>query len=582
MKDLKIEEENNTTSWIYPHSDEIIVQKLINEFNVNEIIAKVLVARGLTSSDDLHHYFYAKLPDLIPPEELECIINATERIKKALLSNESVLIYGDNDVDGITGTALLVDLLGELGGNVFYYVPNRSSLKNTPIMDAIEYASNNNCTLLITVDCGITAASEIFEAKQIDIDVIVTDHHVPTKELPECIATLNPKLIDSRYPNKDLTGVGVAFKLAHALVNQLVSEKKIAQDAIDLKKYLDLVALGTISDMGALIGENRILVRYGLEQLKNTHRIGLRKLMELSLTNTKTLSTIDVASKITPKLNSLGRIDDARKGIELLLLADSRKGSDLAKNLNILNTERQRIERENLKIIEMLIEEEKEEIENNKAIVIISDKLHSGVVAIIASRLIKQYHKPAVVLCIDGDVGKGSLRTIQEFPLIPVLNSMSHYFINYGGHDFAAGITINKENINNFKKSFIEAANKTLTSKDITPKLHIDATVSFKFLTFEFLESLNLLHPYGNGNPQITLHAIAKQLIPPKVISGKHLKLYLEQDGRTLEGIAFNQGFRKEELSNNPCDIEIAFLPQLNVYLNKPSIQLQIKDFRRI
>ncbi len=334
-------------------------------------------------------------------------------------------------------------------------------LKKSLIGDALQFALERKCTLLITVDCGITAAKEIEEVVQHGIDVIVTDHHEPTSKIPLCAATLNPKLINSTYPNRELTGVGVAFKLAHALTNILIENEEISPTKIDLKKYLDLVALGLIGDMGALKGENRILVRYGLKQMKQMKRVGLAKLIELSEMETSNLSPIDVASKIAPRLNSLGRIADPIKGVELLLLHEQREAEQLAKELDLNNLERQKIEREASEDIEGIIFQNPD-ILQDKAIVLHSEKWHPGIIAILSARIAKQYNRPTAIISIEQGIGKGSLRTIPEFPLLPILKANENLLINFGGHDYAAGLTLKEENIPIFKKRFIEAAEQQL------------------------------------------------------------------------------------------------------------------------
>jgi single-stranded-DNA-specific exonuclease len=566
--------------WIYPKEDPALVQAFVFEFNIHQVTAQVLVSRGYKKKSTVHNFLYAKLPQLHPPHLLSDIDKATHRIHQALKNKEQILIFGDNDVDGITGTALLVDFLRTLGANVSFFVPNRNIQRDLIIYDALDYAKKQNASLIITVDCGITAASET-KLLEKEIDIIITDHHEPTDKIPNCVATLNPKLYNSTYPNRDLTGVGVAFKLAHAMINFLVTTGEVQADLIDLKRYLDLVALGTIADMGALTGENRILVRYGLQQLKKTQRIGLLKLIHVSEVNPEEITTIDISSKVAPRLNSLGRIGDPRKGVELLLLRDVQEAETLAKELDVLNQERQKIERRDSEDVEKFLQKNPAILEE-KAIVLDSEKWHSGVIAIIAARLAKQYNRPTIILTKDGEIGKGSIRTIPEFPVLDVLKENASLLLNFGGHDYAAGLTINVKNIPEFKSRFIKEANDSLKDQDISPKLYLDAKVSFRDLTFEFLESLSLLEPYGTENPQVILFTIAKQVLPPKIVGRKHLKLSLEENDRFLEGIGFNMAHRHASLMKKNLKLLIAFTPQINVYLNKSSIQLHVRDFQII
>lgn len=566
--------------WIFPQSDRAMQDSIIKEFKIHPVIAQILVSRGFTSVDEIHDYLYAKLPDLHDPFTLAEMQKAVDRICHALRECENILIYGDNDVDGMTGCALLTEFLQYIGANVYYYVSNRGPLRQSLIVEALEYAQKNQCKLLITVDCGITAAGEIAKVVEKGVDVIVTDHHEPTDKIPHCIATLNPKLLNNPYPNRELTGVGVAFKLAHGITKQLVLDGKISPKKVDLKRYLDLVALGTISDMGALIGENRILVRYGLRQLRRTKRIGLSKLVSISDLDLNEINTFNIASKIAPRLNSLGRIDDPQKGVQVLLIRNVVTAEKMALELDLNNIERQKIERTMSADVEQMINESPE-IQRHKAIVMQSEKWHPGVIAIISTRVSKHFNRPTVMIAIDKDIGKGSLRSIPEFPLLEVLKDSSDILLNFGGHDFAAGLTLKVENIEEFKRRFIQAADAKLQDGDIVNKLYLDSEVNFSDLTFDFMESMRLLEPFGNENPPPILYCDAKQAWPPKVVGKTHLKLYLEQGDRILEGVAFGKAALSPMLRKRDLTLRVAFTPQINDFQGQ-SIHLMIRDFKII
>jgi len=565
--------------WVYPEVDPEWHQTIIKEFNIHPVTAYILAAREFKTLEEIHSFLYAKLPDLLDPQLMPDMDKAVDRVLQALHQKEHILIYGDNDVDGITAAALLTEFLRFVGANVFYYVQNRNSLKQSVMLDALEYAIANECKLIITVDCGITSAVEIAEVVRHNIDVIVTDHHEPTAKIPHCVATLNPKLINSTYPNRALTGVGVAFKLAHAITNVLIANGTISPAKIDLKRYLDLVALGTIADMGALLGENRILVRYGLRQLRKTRRIGLAKLFSVCELKLGEITPIDLASKVAPRLNSLGRIADPRKGVELLLIRDPVAAENLAKELDLNNIERQKIERRDSEDIETFILKNPHILHHN-AIILSSDKWHPGIIPIITARIAKQYNRPTIIIAIDQGVGKGSIRTIPEFPLLPHLREGADLLENFGGHDFAAGLTIRSENIPAFQKRFLAAADAQLKETDIITKLRLDAKINFGDLTFDFMESFNLLEPFGNENPAPILYCDAKQIWPPKVVGKTHLKLYLEQNDRALEGIAFGMAEKRGRLVKKNLTLHLAFTPHINFFLNKSSIQLQVRDFQ--
>ncbi len=566
-------------TWVYPEKNQALFDEIINEFNIHPVTAQILISRGFKTMEEIHEFLYAKLPNLFDPDLFPDMDKAVERIITAIHKHQPILVYGDNDVDGMTAATLLTEFLRSIGAKVYFDIPNRASLKKSLIGDALEYALEHKCALMITVDCGVTAAKEIQEVVQNGIDVIVTDHHEPTSKIPNCIATLNPKLINSTYPNRELTGVGVAFKLAHAITNYLTEHEEISPTKIDLKTYLDLVALGTIADMGALKGENRILVRYGLKQMRKLKRVGLAKLFQVSEMQPGELTPSDIASKVAPRLNSLGRIADPIKGVELLLIRDSSEAETLAKELDLHNLERQKIEREASDDIEGYIFQHPEVL-LEKAIILASEKWHPGIIPIIAARIAKQYSRPTLIISIEQGIGKGSIRTIPEFPLLPILKENSDLLINFGGHDYAAGLTIKEENIPLFRQRFIDAADKALKEQDVAAKLYLDGMINFNDLTFDFMESLNLLEPFGNENPHPILYCEAMQIWPPKVVGKYHLKLFLEQGDRMLEGIAFGLADRKEQIRRKNILLRIAFTPHVNLFLNKASIQLQIKDFQ--
>lgn len=567
--------------WVYPESNQHLIQAIIKEFGIHPVTAQILISRGYKTIEEVHEFLYAKLPNLLDPDLFPDMDKAVERILRAIKNKDPILVYGDNDVDGMTAAALLTEFLRSIGAKTYVDIPNRASMKRSLIGDALQVALKHHCKLLITVDCGITAAKELEEVVTHGIDVIVTDHHEPTSKIPLCIATLNPKLINSTYPNRDLTGVGVAFKLAHALTNELIEREEISPTKIDLKSYLDLVALGTIADMGALRGENRILVRYGLKQLRKLKRVGLAKLFQVCEVGPNELTPIDIASKVAPRLNSLGRIAEPIKGVELLLIRDSEEAEALARQLDLYNTERQKIEREAADDIENTIYLQPQILEE-KAIVLHSEKWHPGIIAILSARIAKQYNRPTLIISIEQGVGKGSIRTIPEFPLLPVLKKNADLLINFGGHDYAAGLTIKEENIPIFRKKFIEEAENALREQDLSSKLYLDAKINFSDITFDFMESLLLLEPFGNENPPPVLHCEAVQVWPPKLIGKLHMKVFLEQADRMLEGIAFGLAHRREQLRRKNLKLRIAFTPHINLFLNKASIQLHIKDFQII
>lgn len=564
--------------WIEPTVDPSVAENIAAEFHLHPVLSEILVNRKISSRDAVHSYLYSRLPDLLDPFLFSEMPQAVERIARAITNQETILIYGDNDVDGMTGTALLVEFLTFVGGKVLFHISNRTALlRQSMILDALEFALRHHSTLLITVDCGITAAEHIEEVVRHNVDVIITDHHEPTKKIPLCVATLNPKLVNCVYPNRDLTGVGVAFKLAHALTEHLLEEGGVHGKRVDLKRYLDLVAIGTVADMGALTGENRILVSYGLEQLRKTKRVGLAKLLSICDIDVHDATTSVIASKIAPRLNSLGRIAEPENGVKILLVRNILAAEKLAIELNLYNIERQKIERMMTKDVERTLEENPK-ITENRAIVLSSRKWHPGIIAILAMRLSKHFNRPCVMIASDGQIGKGSLRSIPEFPVLPVLKELSDLLLNFGGHDAAAGLTIREQLIEEFTTRFVQIANERLQETHITPKLFLDAEVPFDQLTFELMDSLKLLEPHGQGNQPPIFFTEATQIQEPKIVGRQHLKLFLEQHDRMLEGIASGQAYRISTLRGWRGRVRVAYTPQVS----GPTIHLIVRDFQKI
>lgn len=567
--------------WVYPKENSEVRNQIVSEFNCHPVIAEVLVARGFTSTSDVNSYLYGQLPDLHDPFLLSEMPQAVERICQAVRDGERILIYGDNDVDGMTGTALLYEFFQYLGGKVYFLLASRTSPRDQMLLDALDEAIEKRCKLLVTVDCGITSALEVDQVIKKEIDVIITDHHEPTDKIPNGLATLNPKLLTDNYPNRHLTGVGVAFKLAHAVTNHLVELGVMSPKRVDLKRYLDLVALGTVSDMGALIGENRILVRYGLRQLRRAKRIGLAKLVDVAEGDVSRMDTGMIASKVAPRLNSSGRIADPRKGIELLLARSTTEAEGVAKELDLNNAERQKIERSMVEELEAKLAGE-EGLLDHRGIVLDSSNWHPGVIPILCTRISKIYNRPTVLISVEGGMGKGSIRSIRQFPILPALKKLEQLLVNFGGHDLASGLSIHKQKIPEFKKEFLALADEALTEEDTRAKIYLDAEVSFKELTFDFMESIKLMEPFGNENQPPVFYCKARQVRPPKIVGKSHLRLYLEQGERVLEGIGFGMAKQAPLLRKKGALIEVAFTPQINDFQKKASIQLLIRDFRNL
>lgn len=560
--------------WVYPKKDESLQRRIVKEFMIHPAIAQLLITRNFVDLDSIHNFLYGQLPSLYPPELLSGMDRAVTRVLDALHHKQRVLIFGDNDVDGLTATALLVEFLTRLGLEVHYVISSKILLSDKPMRKAHADAKRKKCQLIITVDCGVTAAQEVNEIVCDGIDVIVTDHHEPTSTLPHCIATLNPKLVQSVYPNRELTGVAVAFKLAHGIVNRMVNDGDARIKGIDLRAYLDFVALGTIADMGALLGENRILVRYGIKQLQRNPRIGLKALFDIARVTPARCTSFDIASKLTPRINSLARVGDANLGMRLLLTKDVEEAKQLAEKLDATNTHRQSIERVMANDLEERLARSRT-IVQEPVIFMSSDKWHPGVIPLLANRLTKQHNRPSVVISCDKELAKGSLRSIKPFPLLSSLKECRDLLNNFGGHNYAAGLVMPTKNIELFRERFLAIASNSLALDDMRSFLQLDSSIHFDDLDFEFLSSMELLEPYGYENPLPLFYCHIEQVWPPKALQKSHLKLYLQQGDRVLEGIALSASGRRQEIKGY-SHFDIAFTPQLNTQKN--SVQLFIKD----
>ncbi|MEF9519380.1 single-stranded-DNA-specific exonuclease RecJ [Chlamydia crocodili] len=565
-------------NWVYPRQDPTLLSTVIKELHLHPIAAQIFISRGFQTVNEVRDFLYVHLDNLHDPELLLDMSKAIERLLLAKERNEHVMIYGDSDVDGMTGVALLVEFLRSIDMKVSYCFLGALLKHYGEPSSLIAKMKEEKVSLLITVDCGITAGKEVSDINKQGIDVIITDHHMPTGKIPHCIATLNPKLRDRAYPNRELTGVGVAFKLARGVLNAL--KKKNPKLKIDIKHLLDLVTLGTVTDVGTLLGENRTMVRHGIKEIANGSRLGLHKLCLLAGVKPSEVTSTDIVLKIAPKLNSLGRLSDASKGVELLLTEDSEVADEIIQYLDKINRERQKIEADVFHDVQKILKN-KPEIVKQAAIVLSSKDWHSRVIPIISARLAKAYNKPVAIISNQGGIGKGSLRTIGSFPLLGILQKCASLFISYGGHDFAAGIIINEDQIEVFRKKFIHLVNSSLKKDKAVLTLPLDARADFDEIDHDLLSSIDLFEPFGKGNPVPVFYTVVHQVRYPKLLPGNHLKLYLSRGERNLEGIAFGLGDRIDALKSNwNKPLELAYTPRLSQSSNGGVIHLLVRDFR--
>ena len=530
------------------------------------LTAMVLAARGIENSRQANAYLGCNC-SLSDPFAMKDMDLAAGRLALALTNSEKIAVFGDYDVDGITATCLLTDFIRSLGGNCVPYIPGRleEGYGLNPI--AIHQLHGEGVKLIITVDCGITAVEEAQLCKQLGIDLVITDHHECKKELPEAVAIVDPHRPDCRYPHKDLSGVGVAFKLASALCG--------SQEDV-LESYADMVCLGTVADVMPLCGENRVFVSRGLEMLKNTQRPGIAALMELSGCDKNALTASCVGYTLAPRINAAGRLGQIELAISLFLTHDPQTGYDMAQALCDLNKQRQGVESEIYdQVAEMLPQGELPE-----AIVLADESWHQGVVGIVASRICEEYCCPTFLICLDGEHGKASSRSYGGFNLFTSLSALAPLLESYGGHELAAGFTIHKDNIPAFRQEICRLAREFYSDDAPRTVLEADCTVPPEMLTVPNIDALSQLEPCGNGCPKPVLvtEAMVLERITP-VGGGRHMRLRLRCGRHVLTGIWFSAGAELPSLEQGET-VDVAYIPQINEYRGERTAQLNVQDIR--
>ncbi len=565
----------NKIKWIIARDDEGLKENIAHQFGIDTIVAQLLINRGLKEASDIEGFLNPHLDHLMNPFSLKGIDRALNRIKKAFDNEEKILIYGDYDVDGMTSTALLFSVLRGFSTNIYYYIPDRSDEGYGISQKGIQFAIKYQISLIITVDCGITAHQEVKQLNDLNIDTIVTDHHEPLKRLPTAYTIINPKTCD--YPFKELAGVGVVFKLAQAIYASL-GEK---DEAID--KNLDLVALGTIADSVPILGENRILVKYGLSQLIKSDKIGLKTLLEHY--NHRNLShpllVEELSFGLIPVLNSTGRIGNSHNVVDLLLTDSLYRAQFLVEKMLKLNNERKTLTQKVLEEARQ-IAYEKNLMKKQKILVLASDQWHPGVLGIVASKIMEELSQPIIMISISRGTGKGSGRNQGEFDFSKILFECSELLVRYGGHKYAAGITISEENIDLFSRRINKILETTLSANQFSePMIQIDSMIGFDKINWDFVSVLEKLRPFGPGNPEPVFGGYKFPLVSWKRVGKdeRHLKVSLGKMGSYIDGIAFQMGGKDLNVIN--CNnIDVAFHLATNYWNGKESIQLMIKDIK--
>ena len=557
----------NQKEWKIPYERPVLPGELL-DLGCPPLLAAVLALRGIRTRQAADALLFGTNEILHDPMLMKDMEKAVKRIRSAIAAKEIVAVYGDYDVDGITSTCLVTDYLRSKGLTCLPYIPDRNEegygLNNT----AIDSLRARGASLLITVDCGITARAETEHAVQVGMDVIITDHHeCGHGELPDAAAVIDCKQEGDLYPNKDLAGVGVALKLACACEG---SSEKI------LEQYADLVAVGTVADVMPLVGENRCLVRRGLKKLAGSPRPGIAAMMRESSIDAKKLTASTIGFSLAPRLNAAGRLGQAETAAELLMTPDPAAANQLAIQLCELNRQRQNIETEIWSEANALLSGSVPDA----PIVLASDKWHQGVIGIAASRLAEQYSLPAIMICLNGDTGKGSCRSFGGFNLFEALNACSEHLIGFGGHALAAGLNIKSDKLDDFRAALAQYYKKNRPAA--APEVQCDLLINDpSLLSIENVRSLDWLEPYGNGNPRPLMCMCGVRLETMSAVgSGRHLRMRVKLRGEYFEAIFFSHTARELGLWEGEL-VDLAFSPQINEFRGNVSVQLVVCDARR-
>ena len=567
--------------WIIaPRSQD--AEQAARRWGVAPVVAQLLLNRGVTADESAQAFLSPQLKDLHPPRALPGATEAASLIVSAIGANLKIVLYGDYDVDGTTGVAILWHMLTLANANVTFYVPHRIEEGYGLNLDATRRLVEDGAGLIVTIDCGITAVEVAESLRGCGVQLIITDHHVPHATIPQADAIVHPT-VGGTYPNPSLCGAGVAFKLAWAIAQKLSGADRVSPEFRELlEELLPLAALGTIADVVALTDENRIIAKHGLQRLVRTRLAGLRALIESAGLTTDRISGYDVGFKLAPRINAAGRMGHARLAVELFTRADASRAREIALYLEDHNRSRQATERQIARQAYEMVEQQGLAGDARRAIVLAAEGWHPGVIGIVAARVVARYHRPAVLISVCDGKGQGSARSIAPFDLAAALARCDEHLLSYGGHAMAAGLRIARDRVEAFTESFVATANNRLTGEDMVPKLQLDLELSLRELTLPMAEVILGLGPFGEGNPKPKFATDWVELFDePRCVgrSGEHLQAAFVQDGVRLKAIGFGLGSMIEDLKQHRrC--RVAFAPIVNDYQGRRSVEMQILDLR--
>ena len=545
------------------------INKISEENGLSDLISGILASRGIIKKEEVRKFLNPTRNDFHDPFLMPDMNKAVDRIITAIQTQEKTIIYGDYDVDGITSVTVLKKFLKERGLETGEYIPNRLNEGYGLNKQAVSKIAEQGYKLIITVDCGISCIEEIKYATELGLEVIVTDHHEPAEELPKCLAIVDAKRKDNQYPFNQLAGVGVVFKLIQAISIRLNLDNK------EYLKYLDIVCVGTISDIVPLVDENRVITKLGLKLVPITKNIGLRTL--LASTGYKEVNSTTISFGIAPRINACGRMGEEKEALKLFLTDDIHEAKEITEKLNYYNLERQETEKE---IFKQVLEKIENGEKDKSCIVLGEEEWHHGIIGIVASKVTDMYFKPSILICFEGEEGKGSGRSIPGFNLHDAVMNCDTYVERFGGHSMAIGINVKKENFPKFKKEFEEYARNSHIS-DIIPVIQIDKQLDIKKINIQDIKELKLLEPYGEGNktPLFLIKNLKISLIRA-LSDGRHLKLNLGADNYMIDAIGFNMGEMADKYLIGD-KIDVVGNLEINQYGGNENIQINLKDIRK-
>ena len=563
--------------WQEKPCDEQAVTRMVAELHVSPVTARLLCIRGLSDLEEARRFLSPALADLHDPFGLADMGVACDRILAAIARKERIAIHGDYDVDGVTSTVILRRALELLGADVIHFLPERFRDGYGLQTAALDRLHADGVALVISVDCGIRAAEAALHARALGLDLIITDHHEPDTELPKALAVINPKRHDCHYPDKNLAGVGVALKLVHALCLR-------TGHANWLPGFIKVAAIGTLADVVPLHGENRIIAKLGLAMLSaGPHKVGIRALLDVCGLTGKTIDSYHIGFMVAPRINAAGRMSTPDIAARLLLASDESmadEARELAEQLNAENVRRQQEEAEVVAQAKKIVETDLE-IGSRTVIVVAGEGWHRGVIGIVASKLVDAFHRPAIVLSIEGDVAHGSCRSIASFNMLAALESCGELMTKFGGHKQAAGLTIERDRIRELRTRVNDYADTCLGPDDLRPRLWIDGPLAFKAIGDELVSELVSLAPFGAGNPNPVFRTSRVAIVDgPRRIKERHLKMSFKQDGRVMRGIAWRASELEAFCTEHRAAIDLAFSVEEDTWNGAKYLQLSVADFR--